>query len=123
MDLPYQQSVQPQVLHTATRCLNEALRTVLTVLSFSTDFEPSVSNQPPTTKKNRTGLIVGIVVGVGVISLISLFAAYYLIQKRKQQKALEDEGKKCNLILYGFSVFDFQVIYLSLSLTATWKVG
>ncbi|KAK4355079.1 hypothetical protein RND71_024050 [Anisodus tanguticus] len=48
------------------------------------------TNQPPTTKKNRTGLIVGIVVGVGVISFISVFAVYYLIQKRKQQ-ALEDE--------------------------------
>ncbi|XP_015163617.1 probable LRR receptor-like serine/threonine-protein kinase At1g56140 [Solanum tuberosum] len=63
----------------------------ISAISATPDFEPSVSNQPPTTKENRTGLIVGIVVGVGVISLISLFAVYYLIQKRKQQKALEDE--------------------------------
>ncbi|KAL3364899.1 hypothetical protein AABB24_013590 [Solanum stoloniferum] len=63
----------------------------ISAISATADFEPTVSNQPPTTKKNRTGLIAGIVVGVGVISLISLFAVYYLIQKRKQQKALEDE--------------------------------
>ncbi|XP_055823074.1 probable LRR receptor-like serine/threonine-protein kinase At1g56140 isoform X2 [Solanum dulcamara] len=63
----------------------------ISAISATPDFVPTVSNQPPTTKKNRTGLIVGIVVGVGIISLISLFAVYYLIQKRKQQKALEDE--------------------------------
>ncbi|XP_047249367.1 probable LRR receptor-like serine/threonine-protein kinase At1g56140 isoform X2 [Capsicum annuum] len=63
----------------------------ISAISATPDFVPTVSNQPPSTKKNRTGLIVGIVVGVGVISLVSLFAVYYLIQKRKQQKALEDE--------------------------------
>ncbi|KAM3302728.1 hypothetical protein P3S67_017230 [Capsicum chacoense] len=63
----------------------------ISAISATPDFVPTVSNQLPSTKKNRTGLIVGIVVGVGVISLVSLFAVYYLIQKRKQQKALEDE--------------------------------
>ncbi|KAJ8532662.1 hypothetical protein K7X08_012585 [Anisodus acutangulus] len=62
----------------------------ISAISATPDFVPTVSNQPPTTKKNRTGLIVGIVVGVGVISFISVFVVYYLIQKRKQQ-ALEDE--------------------------------
>ncbi|XP_059285313.1 probable LRR receptor-like serine/threonine-protein kinase At1g56140 isoform X1 [Lycium ferocissimum] len=62
----------------------------ISAISATPDFIPTVSNQPPTTKKNRTGLIVGIVVGVGVMSFISVFAVYYLIQKRKQQ-ALEDE--------------------------------
>ncbi|KAF3670157.1 putative LRR receptor-like serine/threonine-protein kinase [Capsicum annuum] len=63
----------------------------ISAISATPDFVPTVSNQLPSTKKNRTCLIVGIVVGVGVISLVSLFAVYYLIQKRKQQKALEDE--------------------------------
>ncbi|RDY01892.1 putative LRR receptor-like serine/threonine-protein kinase, partial [Mucuna pruriens] len=30
------------------------------------DFTPTVTNEPPSSKKNKTGLIVGIVVGVGV---------------------------------------------------------
>ncbi|PHT77527.1 putative LRR receptor-like serine/threonine-protein kinase [Capsicum annuum] len=63
----------------------------ISAISATPDFVPTVSNQLPSTKKNRTCLIVGIVVGVGVISLVSLFAVYYLIQKRKHQKALEDE--------------------------------
>ncbi|XP_009608510.1 probable LRR receptor-like serine/threonine-protein kinase At1g56140 isoform X1 [Nicotiana tomentosiformis] len=63
----------------------------ISAISATPDFIPTVSNQPPTTKKNRTGLIVGIVVGVGVISFISVFAVYYLIQKRKRRQALEDE--------------------------------
>ncbi|XP_059285252.1 probable LRR receptor-like serine/threonine-protein kinase At1g56140 isoform X1 [Lycium ferocissimum] len=62
----------------------------ISAISAAPDFVPTVSNQPPTTKKNWTGLIVGIVVGVGVISFISVFAVNYLIQKRKQQ-ALEDK--------------------------------
>ncbi|XP_060187387.1 probable LRR receptor-like serine/threonine-protein kinase At1g56140 isoform X1 [Lycium barbarum] len=63
----------------------------ISAISATPDFIPTVSNQPPTTKKNRTGLIVGVVVGLGVISLISVIAVCYLIQKRKQQQALEDE--------------------------------
>ncbi|OIS96931.1 PREDICTED: probable LRR receptor-like serine/threonine-protein kinase At1g56140 [Nicotiana attenuata] len=63
----------------------------ISAISATPDFIPTVSNQPPTTKKNRTGLIVGVVVGVGVISFISVFSVYYLIQKRKRQQALEDE--------------------------------
>ncbi|XP_015163619.1 probable LRR receptor-like serine/threonine-protein kinase At1g56140 isoform X2 [Solanum tuberosum] len=63
----------------------------ISAISATSDLIPPASEQPFTTKKNWTGLIVGIVVGVGVISLISLFLVYYLIQKRKQQQALEDE--------------------------------
>ncbi|KAK7836480.1 putative lrr receptor-like serine/threonine-protein kinase [Quercus suber] len=36
------------------------------------DFTPTVSNNPPSNSKNRTGLIVGLV-GVGVLSLLSVF--------------------------------------------------
>ncbi|KAL2455628.1 putative LRR receptor-like serine/threonine-protein kinase [Forsythia ovata] len=42
-------------------------------------------------KKNKTGLIVGIAVAVGAVSFLSVFAAYYLAQRRKRKKSYEDE--------------------------------
>lgn len=59
---------------------------------FLSDFTPTVSNRPPGSKKNRTGLIVGIVLSVSVAAFLSVFALYYIFQKRKRQKNLEDEG-------------------------------
>ncbi|KAK7342842.1 hypothetical protein VNO80_25798 [Phaseolus coccineus] len=53
------------------------------------DFIPSVSNEPPSNKTNRTGLIVGIVVGVGVVSFLSVFVTFCIIRRRKRQH--EDE--------------------------------
>ncbi|KAL0300970.1 UNVERIFIED_CONTAM: putative LRR receptor-like serine/threonine-protein kinase [Sesamum radiatum] len=61
---------------------------------FSTDFVPTVANNPPGGNKNRTGLIVGIVVAVAAASLLSLAAVYYFLQRRKRQKTFEDEGDK-----------------------------
>ncbi|XP_027910140.1 probable LRR receptor-like serine/threonine-protein kinase At1g56140 [Vigna unguiculata] len=53
------------------------------------DFIPTVSNEPPSNKSNKTGLIVGIVVGVGVVSFISVFVIFCIIRRRKRQH--EDE--------------------------------
>ncbi|KAI3675668.1 hypothetical protein L1987_85260 [Smallanthus sonchifolius] len=44
-----------------------------------------VSNNPPSTKKNRTGLIVGILVPVAVVSFLLLLALYIYRQRRKKQ--------------------------------------
>ncbi|KAK6123874.1 hypothetical protein DH2020_042388 [Rehmannia glutinosa] len=58
------------------------------------DFIPTVSNNPPdepANKKNRAGMIVGIVVSIGVLSFLSLFAFYYSVQRRKRQKSYEDQ--------------------------------
>ncbi|RZC43788.1 hypothetical protein C5167_036736 [Papaver somniferum] len=47
------------------------------------DFQPTVSNLPPAApKKSKTGLIVGIVVSVAVLSLIAIFAVFYCRRKR-----------------------------------------
>jgi len=59
---------------------------------YCTDFIPTVSNEPPSNKSNRTGLIVGIVVGVGVVSFLSVFLIFWIIRRRKQRQH-EDEGK------------------------------
>ncbi|XP_014494245.1 probable LRR receptor-like serine/threonine-protein kinase At1g56130 [Vigna radiata var. radiata] len=53
------------------------------------DFIPTVSNEPPSNSNNRTGLIVGIVVGVGVVAFLSVFVIFCIIRRRKRQH--EDE--------------------------------
>ncbi|XP_020227245.1 probable LRR receptor-like serine/threonine-protein kinase At1g56140 [Cajanus cajan] len=54
------------------------------------DFIPSVSNKPPSNKKNRTGLIVGIVIGVGAVCFLSVFAIFCIIQRRKRHDDNEE---------------------------------
>ncbi|XP_027353841.1 probable LRR receptor-like serine/threonine-protein kinase At1g56140 isoform X2 [Abrus precatorius] len=58
---------------------------LIQAISAVADFIPSVSNNPPSSKKNRTGLIIGVVVGVGVVSFLSVFAIFCIIQKRKRE--------------------------------------
>ncbi|XP_031119166.1 probable LRR receptor-like serine/threonine-protein kinase At1g56140 isoform X1 [Ipomoea triloba] len=71
---------------------------LISAISATADFHPTVSNEPPfedelpsEKKKNRTGMVVGIVVGVGVVSFLSVFAVYCFVQKRKRQHTYEDE--------------------------------
>ena len=59
-----------------------------------------MSNIPPTgPKKNRTGLIAGIVVGVGLLSLLSVIAVLWIVRRRNWPRD-DDEGKASNLALY-----------------------
>ncbi|CAL9016580.1 unnamed protein product [Prunus brigantina] len=62
---------------------------VISAISATPDFIPTVSNNPPTSKKNRTGLIVGIIVGGGV--LILMVATFYIFQRRKRTNTMDDE--------------------------------
>nr|GMC51632.1 probable LRR receptor-like serine/threonine-protein kinase At1g56140 [Ipomoea batatas] len=65
---------------------------LISSISATPDFVPTVSNQPPSEKKkNRTGMVVGIVVGVGVVSFLSVFAVYCFVQRRKRQDTYDDE--------------------------------
>ncbi|KAK9133059.1 hypothetical protein Scep_012587 [Stephania cephalantha] len=63
----------------------------VSAISATPDFVPSVSNTPPKTSKNRTGLIVGICVAVGIMSFLSVFVVFYLVRRRKRQGMEEDE--------------------------------
>ncbi|PRQ58244.1 hypothetical protein RchiOBHm_Chr1g0357141 [Rosa chinensis] len=47
------------------------------------DFPPTIVLNHPTSRKNRTGLIVGIVVGGGVL-LILLLLVFCIFQRRKK---------------------------------------
>ncbi|KAL8237671.1 hypothetical protein R6Q59_018752 [Mikania micrantha] len=59
---------------------------LISAISANSNFRPSVSNTPPSTKKkNRTGLIVGILVPIAVVSFLSLIAIRVFRQRRKKQ--------------------------------------
>ncbi|XP_073148700.1 probable LRR receptor-like serine/threonine-protein kinase At1g56140 [Henckelia pumila] len=64
---------------------------LIQAINVTPDFVPSVSNEPPLPKKNRTGLIVGISAAVGAASLLSILAISYLFWRRKMQRDFEDE--------------------------------
>ncbi|KAL2617970.1 hypothetical protein AAZV13_08G218200 [Glycine max] len=49
------------------------------------DFIPTVSNKPPSSSNNNIGLILGIVFGVGVVSVLSIFAIFYIIRRRRRR--------------------------------------
>ncbi|KAF8408691.1 hypothetical protein HHK36_004754 [Tetracentron sinense] len=76
-------------------------------ISVISDFQPPVSDLPPPTasrKKNKTGLIVGILVSVGVVSFISIFAVFYF--RREKLGINEDEellavGLRPNMFSYA----------------------
>ncbi|XP_027910141.1 probable LRR receptor-like serine/threonine-protein kinase At1g56140 [Vigna unguiculata] len=53
------------------------------------DFPPIVNNGPTSSKKDSTGLIVGIVVAA-VISFLSIFVFFYIIRRRNRQNDDED---------------------------------
>ncbi|KAK1588936.1 hypothetical protein Q3G72_028782 [Acer saccharum] len=64
----------------------------ISLLNSDTDFIPTISNNPPTSrsKTNRTGLIVGIVVGVGLVSFL-LAAILWIIRRRKRPSKDDDD--------------------------------
>ncbi|PIN19529.1 Serine/threonine protein kinase [Handroanthus impetiginosus] len=63
----------------------------ISAISATPDFNPTVSNNPPSTNNNQSGLIVGIVAAIAAVGLVSLVVVYYVFRRRKMQKNLEDE--------------------------------
>ncbi|XP_023757152.1 probable LRR receptor-like serine/threonine-protein kinase At1g56140 isoform X1 [Lactuca sativa] len=60
---------------------------LISAISVTPNFIPTVSNNPPSNKKkNNTGLIVvGLLVPIAVVSLLTLLAIYILRQQRKRK--------------------------------------
>lgn len=48
---------------------------------------------PKDENNNRTGLVVGIVVGVVVVSFLAVFAIFCIVRRRKRPQHDDDEGK------------------------------
>lgn len=102
MDLLFLPSVLPQVC-SIVRNLLDPLQLALALIwspkctvvwqywTSYTDFIPTVSNKPPSNKKNRTGLIVGIVVPVGVLSFLSLLVVFRIVTRRRKKSQTEDD--------------------------------
>ncbi|KAJ9687184.1 hypothetical protein PVL29_015866 [Vitis rotundifolia] len=63
----------------------------ISAISATPNFEPTVSNTAPNGKKNRTGLIVGIAVALGVVCFLAVFAVYYFVLRRKRPYENQDE--------------------------------
>ncbi|MCL7023517.1 hypothetical protein MKW94_004696, partial [Papaver nudicaule] len=54
----------------------------ISAISVTPDFEPTVSDLPPTAPVNsKIGLIISIVVSVAVLSIIAIFVVFYCIRK------------------------------------------
>ncbi|KAL0009152.1 hypothetical protein SO802_010654 [Lithocarpus litseifolius] len=83
----------------------------ISAISATPEFTPTVSNIPPSSNKNRTGLIVGVVVGVGVLSFLAAFVVFYIVRRRKPP-ANDDEE------LLGIDAKTFTFSYAELK-TAT----
>ncbi|GER37572.1 leucine-rich repeat receptor-like protein kinase [Striga asiatica] len=55
-------------------------------------FVPTVSNNPPGGNKNRTGLIIGIVVGASVLIIFVALGVFYIYRtKQMQRRKIEDQ--------------------------------
>ncbi|XP_071699001.1 uncharacterized protein [Rutidosis leptorrhynchoides] len=83
---------------------------LISAISATPNFTPTVSNNPPSTKKNSTGLIVGIVVPIIVVSFLSLLAFYIFRQRRKRQGTSDDyeEFEGIDARPYTFSYGDLR---------------
>ncbi|GAU32800.1 hypothetical protein TSUD_152490 [Trifolium subterraneum] len=71
------------------------------------DFISTVSNKPPGTKKNRTGLIIGVVLGVGAIFILAVFAIFYII--RRKQYDDDDELLGIDTMPNTFSYYELKI--------------
>ncbi|KAK7850402.1 putative lrr receptor-like serine/threonine-protein kinase [Quercus suber] len=84
----------------------------ISAISATPEFTPTVSNRPPNSNKNRTGLVVGLIVGVGVLSFLAVFVFFYIVRRRKPP-ANDDEGKpKIMLHIHDSCQTSFSFLYI-----------
>ncbi|KAM4071019.1 hypothetical protein ACB094_11G029800 [Castanea mollissima] len=77
----------------------------ISAISATPEFTPTVSNRPPSSNKNRTGLIVGLVVGVGVLSFLAVFVVFYIVRRRKPPTNDDEEllGIDAKTFTFGYA--------------------
>ncbi|GKD61253.1 probable LRR receptor-like serine/threonine-protein kinase [Tanacetum coccineum] len=64
---------------------------LISAISATPNFIPTVSNTPPSTKKkNNAGLIAGIIVPIAVVSFLAILALYIIRQRKKKQDTFDD---------------------------------
>ncbi|KAL1221492.1 putative LRR receptor-like serine/threonine-protein kinase [Cardamine amara subsp. amara] len=63
---------------------------LISAVSATPDFTPTVSNTPPSKGKNRTGTIVGVVISLGLLSII-VAVVIFIIRKRRKRYTDDEE--------------------------------
>ncbi|KAI8539524.1 hypothetical protein RHMOL_Rhmol09G0189500 [Rhododendron molle] len=87
----------------------------ISAISAVPDFIPTVGKNPTSGKKSNTGLIVGIVVPVGVVSFLSVLALCWFVLYRKWTGWDDDEGKNTqDNKLLGMDVRPYTISYAEL---------
>ncbi|KAJ9687179.1 hypothetical protein PVL29_015863 [Vitis rotundifolia] len=84
----------------------------ISAISATPDFEPTVPNTAPNGKKNRTSLMVGLAVGVGLVCILSVFAVYYFVLRRKKPYESQDEDNA--KVLLGIDARPYTFSYAEL---------
>ncbi|KEH19252.1 LRR receptor-like kinase, putative [Medicago truncatula] len=56
---------------------------LIQAISATPDFVPTVNSKPPSSKKNKVGLIIGVVVGVGAVCFLAVSSIFYILRRRK----------------------------------------
>ncbi|KFK44732.1 hypothetical protein AALP_AA1G295500 [Arabis alpina] len=75
---------------------------LISAVSAKSDFKPTVSNRPPSNGKNRTGTIVGVILGVGLLSIFAC-AVIFIIRKRRKPYTDDEEILSMDVKPYTFT--------------------
>ncbi|RID49194.1 hypothetical protein BRARA_H00009 [Brassica rapa] len=75
---------------------------LISAVSAKSDFTPTVGNRPPSKGKNRTGTIVGVIVGLGLLSILA-GVAIFIIRKRRKRYTDDEELLSMDVKPYTFT--------------------
>ncbi|CAH2066548.1 unnamed protein product [Thlaspi arvense] len=75
---------------------------LISAVSATPDFTPTVDNKPPSKGKNRTGVIVGVIVGIGLLSIF-VGVAIFIIRKRRKPYTDDEELLGMEIKPYTFT--------------------
>ncbi|WZZ07451.1 hypothetical protein YC2023_093372 [Brassica napus] len=75
---------------------------LISAVSAKPDFIPTVANKPPSKGNNRTGTILGVIVGLGLLSIIA-GVVILIIRKRRKRYTDDEEILNMDVKPYTFS--------------------
>jgi serine/threonine protein kinase len=75
---------------------------LISAVGATPDFTPTVGNRPPSKGKSMTGTIVGVIVGVGLLSIIS-GVVIFIIRKRRKRYTDDEEILSMDVKPYTFT--------------------
>ncbi|VVA94792.1 unnamed protein product [Arabis nemorensis] len=75
---------------------------LISAVSATPDFTPTVANKPPSNGKNRTGTIVGVIVGVVLLSIVAVVVVF-IIRKRRKRYTDDEELLGMDIKPYTFT--------------------